>query len=434
MRETQKTTIASHLVEGARASMGDLFSIPRMSWRETWSLAIEALRANKLRAVLTMLGVVIGSACIVLVVTVSLTGKKYISRQIEAVGSNIVYANLAQSSSSQNVSLADQISVGDLEAVQQEVPHVREVAGTNDLPMTVVAGEKVLPVGLVGVTEGFQKIRNLIVLRGRYFDATDFAAVSKVCVISEHLAQTAFQGEDPINRNLHMGELTFTVIGIFRERVATFGQSEIRTDSVLVPFSLIRYYTGDGFIVTLYAQADSPEDVPLVTQDVAQILRSRHRPGAEYTVQNLSSILETSHRISLAMTIVLLLIAFLALLISGIGIMNIMLVTVTERTREIGIRKAIGAKRSEILCQFLLEAILISGIGAVIGIGIAVAIPISVDILVRYLPVPQSINIPVSWLSVLLAFVVSCATGVLFGYLPAKTAARLQPVESLRYE
>jgi putative ABC transport system permease protein len=203
---------------------------------------------------------------------------------------------------------------------------------------------------------------------------------------------------------------------------------------VLVPFPLIKYYTGDAFIVTLYAQADSPEDVPIVTQEVAQILKSRHRPAAEYTVQNLSSILETSHRISLAMTIVLLLIAFLALLISGIGIMNIMLVTVTERTREIGIRKAIGAKRSEILCQFLLEAILISGVGAMIGIAIAVAIPISVDILVRYLPVSQAVTIPISWLSVLLAFVVSCATGVLFGYLPAKTAARLQPVESLRYE
>jgi putative ABC transport system permease protein len=434
MQETGKRRIASHLVEDARASVGELLSIPQMSWRETWSLAMEALRANKLRAALTMLGVVIGSACIVLVVTVALTGKKYISSQIEAVGSNIVYANLAQSSSSQTISLADQISTGDLEAVRQSVPQVREVAGTNDLPMTVVAGGKVLPVGLVGVTEGFQKIRNLLVLRGRYFDDPDFAAVSKVCVISEHLAQTAFPGESPVNQSLHMGELTFTVIGVFRERIATFGQSEIRTDSALIPFPLIKYYTGDAFIVTLYAQAGSPETVPVVTQEVTQILKSRHRPGAEYTVQNLSSILETSHRISLAMTIVLLLIAFLALLISGIGIMNIMLVTVTERTREIGIRKAIGAKRSEILCQFLLEAVLISGLGAVVGIAIAVAIPVSIEILVRLLPVPQGITIPISWLSVLLAFVVSCATGVLFGYLPAKTAARLQPVESLRYE
>jgi putative ABC transport system permease protein len=405
-----------------------------MSWSETWSLAVEALRANKLRAVLTMLGVVIGSACIVLVVTVALTGKKYIAAQIEAVGSNIVYAALTQSSDSQNITLADQISLSDLEAVKQSIPQVIQAAGTNDISMTVVAGGRAWPVGLVGVTQGFQQIRNLIILRGRYFDDADFSTVSKVCVVSEHLAQTALPGENPVGQSIHVGELTFTVIGVFRERIGTFGQSEIRTDTLLVPFSLIKYYTGDAFIVTLYAQADRPDDVPLATQEVARILRSRHRPEADYTVQNLTSILETSRRVSLAMTVVLLLIALMALLISGIGIMNIMLVSVTERTREIGIRKAIGARRTEILYQFLLEAVLISGVGALVGIAMAVLIPFLVETLVRFLPVPGGVTIPISWLSVVLAFLVSCATGVLFGYLPAKTAAQLQPVESLRYE
>jgi putative ABC transport system permease protein len=381
-----------------------------------------------------MLGVVIGSACIVLVVTVTLTGKKYIRRQIEAVGSNIVYANLAQSSSSQTTALADQISMGDLEAVRRGVPDAVHVAGTNDIPMTLVAGAKVWPIGLVGVTQEFQDIRNLVVSRGRYFDDSDFSTVSKVCLVSEHLAQTALPYGDPVGENIRVGEVNLTVIGVFHERVETFGQSEIRTDSVLVPFPLIRYYTGDAFIVTLYAQADTAEDVPEVTDEVAQILKSRHRPEVEYDVQNLSSILETSRRISLAMTIVLLLIAMLALVISGIGIMNIMLVSVTERTHEIGIRKAIGARRQEILYQFLLEAVLISGIGAFVGIAMAVAIPFLVEILAQFLPIPGGLNIPISWVSVASAFVVSCATGVFFGYLPAKTAARLPPVESLRYE
>jgi putative ABC transport system permease protein len=401
-----------------------------MSWSETWNLALEALRANKVRAALTMLGVVIGSACIVLVVTVALTGRKYIRAQIEAVGSNIVYANLTQSNA---VALADQISLSDLDAVRQSVPQAVRVAGTSDIQMTVVAGAKTLPVGLVGVTQGFQQIRNLVISRGRYFDDSDFSAVSKVCLVSEHLAQTALPG-NPIGQSIHVGELTFAVIGVFRERIETFGQSEIRTDSVLVPFPLIRYYTGDAFIVTLYAQADDAEDVPQVTEGVARILRSRHRSDAEYEVQNLSSILETSRRISLAMTIVLLLVAMLALLISGIGIMNIMLVSVTERTREIGIRKAIGARGREILYQFLLEAILISGLGALMGIAMAVAIPFFVEALAQFLPVSAGISIPISWLSVALAFIVSCATGVFFGYLPAKTAAQLQPVESLRHE
>jgi putative ABC transport system permease protein len=407
-----------------------------MSWSETWNLAMEALRANKVRAALTMLGVVIGSSCIVLVVTVALTGKRYIAAQIEAVGSNIVYASLEHSGTSQSVTLADEISPGDLDAIRQ-IPQVVQGAGTNDIQMTVVANGTAWPVAMVGVTPGFQEIRKLRILHGRYFDDSDFSSVSKFCVISEHLVQTALSGDNPIGQSISVGDLTFTVIGVFTERIGTFGQAEIRTDSVLVPFPLVKYYTGDSSIVTLYAQADRSDDVPLVTQGVAGILKERHRPNVEYDIENLSSILETSRRISLAMTIVLLLVAMLALLISGIGIMNIMLVTVTERTREIGIRKAIGARRNEILYQFLLEAILISGLGAMIGIAIALVIPFVLELLLRFLPVPGApagLTFPISWLSVVLAFVVSCATGVLFGYLPAKTAAQLQPVESLHYE
>ena len=382
-----------------------------------------------------MLGVVIGSACIVLVVTVSLTGKKYVAAQIEAVGSNIVYAGLEQSADpSQNVTLADQISPDDLEAVRESVPQASRVAGTNDVQMSVVANGKVWPVSLVGVTQDFQKIRKLLVLAGRYFDDADFSNVSKVCLVSEHLAQTALPGNNPTGQSIHIGELTFAVIGVFAERIGTFGQSEIRTDTVLVPFPLVKYYTGESYLATLYAQADRSADVPFVTTAVAQTLRARHRPEAEYDVENLSSILETSRRISMGLTVVFLLIAMLALLISGVGIMNIMLVSVTERTREIGIRKAVGAQKREVLCQFLLEAFLISSAGAIVGIAIAVVIPFVLEALVQFLPIPGGLDIPVSWISVVLAFVVSCATGVLFGYLPAKNAARLQPVESLRYE
>jgi putative ABC transport system permease protein len=407
---------------------------PVMSWSETWSFAWQALRANKLRSILTVLGVAIGSGCFVLVVTVALTGRKYIIAQIEAVGSNIVYAQLAQSSTSQAMVLADQITTGDLQAVRRSIPQVIRAAGTSDWPMSVVVAAKTWPVAMIGVTRGFEQIRRLIVTRGRYFDDADFTLVSKVCILSQHLAQTAFPGQNPVGQTIHVGELAFRVIGVFRERIDTFGQSEIRSDSVLVPFPLIQYYTGSSYIITLYAQADRPEEVPLVTQEVARILKSRHRPEAEYNVQNLSSILETSRRISIAMTIVLLFIAVLALVISGIGIMNIMLVSVTERTREIGIRKAIGARRAEIQYQFLLEALLISVIGAVIGISVAVAIPFFVESLIRLLPVPRGMTIPMSWVSVVISFIVSSAIGAIFGYLPAKTASALPPVESLRYE
>jgi len=216
---------------------------------------------------------------------------------------------------------------------------------------------------------------------------------------------------------------------VFRERVATFGQSEIKPESVVIPFPLMKYYTGLEIVRVLYAQAVRPEDVPSVTRQVEDVLESMHRAGAVYRVQNLTSILEAARKISLALTVVLLVIAFIALAISGIGIMNIMLVTVTERTREIGIRRAIGARRQEILGQFLIEAFLISGTGAVVGILVAVTIPI----LTRPL-LPGNLTVPISGLSVALAFVVSCFTGILFGYLPANKAAKLQPTESLRYE
>jgi putative ABC transport system permease protein len=191
----------------------------------------------------------------------------------------------------------------------------------------------------------------------------------------------------------------------------------------------MKYYTGADVLRTLDAQALHPEDVTGVQRQMERLLRSRHPPEADYDVQTLTAILSAAKNISLALTIVLLVVAFIALLISGIGIMNIMLVTVTERTHEIGIRKAIGAAHREILYQFLTEAFLISGGGAVIGILIGLIIPVLIQPLL-----PGNLRVPISGLSVIIAFAVSCSTGLFFGYLPANNAARLQPIESLRYE
>jgi putative ABC transport system permease protein len=396
-------------------------------WRETWALAMQALRANKVRAMLTMLGVIIGSACIVLVVTVALAGKRYIIGQIEAVGSNLVYAQIIHSGAARPLTLADEITPADMQAVRESVPGVVEAAGTSDMTMSISVDGREHPIILVGVTDGYQKIRNLIILQGRYLDPDDLRTQSKVCLLSEYLTKLLFPSERPVGRDIAIGELHFTIIGVYKERVSTFGQTEIRPESVIVPFSLIKYYTGTEYLKTLYVQAAKPEDVPMVTTQVQQIVESRHRPDAKYRVENLVGILEAAHKISLALTILLILVAMIA-------IMNIMLVTVTERTREIGIRKAIGARRDAILYQFLTEAVLISGTGAIIGIGIAVSIPVGINFLFRFFPEVGAVTIPVSWISVLLAFMVSCSTGLLFGYLPASRAANLHPTESLRYE
>jgi putative ABC transport system permease protein len=399
-----------------------------MEVRETLSVAIDALRSNKLRAILTSVGVIIGSASIVLVVTVALTSQKYVIGQIEAIGSNMVYVELV-SAGRTGQPLSYELTLDDMNAIKATVPGVTEVAGTRELPMAVVVSGRERPVNLIGVTQGYQAIRRLVILRGRYFDESDMESRSKVCLITKQVADRVFGLQNPIGGTIRMGELTFTVIGVFRERVSTFGLSEIKDESVIIPLTLMKYYTGVDVLRVLYAQVDHPEDVPAVERQMGRLLESRHPAAAEYNVQTLAAILSTAKSISLALTIVLLIFAFIALLISGIGIMNIMLITVTERTREIGIRKAIGATRREILYQFLVEAFLISGGGAVIGILIGVAIPVAIQ------PwLPGNLRVPISGLSVVIAFAVSCSTGLFFGYLPANEAARLQPIESLRYE
>jgi len=399
---------------------------------ETWSLAWEAIRTNAIRAVLTMLGVTIGSACIVFVVSIALAGKKYVVAQIEGVGANIVYAGLQHGGGIE--SPANEISPADLESIRENAADVVRVAGTHDIKMTIAAEGEDLPVNVVGVTEEFQAIRNLEVLSGRYFDADEMEKRSKVCLITKHLAAVMEPPGAAIGQQIRVGELSFTVIGIFQERVATFGESEIATDSLLVPFSLIKYYTGEDYFRTLYAQADSSEDVPFVTKEIGEVLHRRHGNEPKYTVDNLTALLEATRRISLALTIVLLLVAFVVLIVSGIGIMNIMLVTVTERTHEIGIRRAVGARRIDIMCQFLVEAVLISGTGSLIGVVIGILLPFAADVALGFFPQFANLSLPLSWVSVIVALFVSCFTGLIFGYLPASRAANLHPSESLRYE
>jgi putative ABC transport system permease protein len=395
---------------------------------ETWRVAFEALRASKVKAFLTMLGVIIGSACIVLVVTVALTGRRYILGVIEGIGSNLIYAYYVQAGPEHTRALGDEISLSDMTAVQESIPQVAAVAGTYDLPisMTITGVERA--VNLVGVTQRFQQIRNLEVLRGRFVDDTDIRLHSTACVISKNLANLLPFG-DPVGQQIKVGEFNLTVVGVFRERISTFGQSEIASESVVIPFPLMSYYTGQDFLKILYAQARQPEDVGGVTLGVRRVLESRHRRGATYSVQNLSSLLDAARTIAKALTWVLLITSFIALAVSGVGIMNIMLVTVAERTREIGIRMAVGARRREIQCQFLAEALMISGTGAIIGILIAVSIPI---FLRPFLP--ENLNVPISALSVVISFLTSSVTGIVFGYLPANRAARLQPTESLHHE
>lgn len=244
-----------------------------MDFRETVSVAVDALRANKLRAILTSIGVIIGSASLVLVVTVALTGRKFVISQIEGVGSNLIWAEMV-SPPDRAQPLNYEITLEDMEAVKASIPGAEEVAGIREFPIAVTVGGRQRQVGLIGVTSGYQAIRRLVILRGRFFDAADMETRSKVCLITENLAKQIFAAENPVDREIRMGEMTFTVVGVFRERTETFGMSEIQEETVLIPFTLMKYYTGVEVVRTLNVQAARAEDVPLVQRQVLMLRKS----------------------------------------------------------------------------------------------------------------------------------------------------------------
>src|SRR5579872_2143467 len=249
-----------------------------------------------------------------------------------------------------------------------------------------------------------------MLLAGRFFDAADVEQRSHVALLTEKLAARMYGGQAAaVGQTLKVFGWQFTVIGTFKERVESFGQTEVAKESVLIPITVLKYFNAVERIDPLYVQARTAREVEPVTRVVRQILESRHRPGAKYTVENLTEILNTAQSIGLILELVLILVSAIALTISGIGIMNIMLVTVTERTREIGLRMAVGASRREILAQFLAEAVLISLAGGTAGIAVGVAIPYSV----RFFE--PGLRIPVSTASIAVAFAVSCLVGVVFG-------------------
>ncbi len=397
---------------------------------EAFKFSVESLRANKVRTFLTALGLMIGNASVILVVTISITGRDYILDQIRAIGSNIVYASYSAGTNAQATADADFIKLADLDAVRQQLGS-RIVAATGVMTVfdrMLIAGKE-QDVKVIGSDEQYATVRNLKLLAGRFMDENDVALREHVALLTEKLAKRLF-GSQPgaIGETIKIHGLQFTVIGTFKERTESFGLSELSNETILIPITVIRYFTTVERIDPLYVQAKTPEDVEPLTTAIRQIIESRHRAGAKYDVENLSSILDAAQKIALVLTIVLLLVSAIALVISGIGIMNIMLVTVTERTREIGLRMAVGASRREIQEQFLTEAVLISVSGGAVGIVIGTLIPLSV----RFFT--DRFQVPISVLSIFVAFGVSLLVGVLFGLLPANRASHLNPTEALRFE
>jgi len=396
---------------------------------EILNFAYDSFCSNKLQFLLTALAMAVGTASVILVATIGLTGKQYILRQLQSIGTNMIYADY-QGGSQRIDSTPDPMTVEDVQAVREQVPTVVAASPTVALNDRIsVGGGKQRDILVLGVAPEYMRVRNLKILAGRFFDDEDTSGRNKVGVITEKLALKLYGTPlASIGQIIKLsGGLPFTIVGVFKESVDTFGQSEIQEDTMLIPYTVSRFFTPTGAVYEIYFSVATPQDVIPATAEIRHVLQSRHRAESVYNVQNLTQLLTVAGKIADALTLVLMLVAFVTLLVSGIGIMNIMLATVTSRIREIGIRKAIGATNRAIRFQFLAEAVLISLAGGITGIIAGLAIPYSVRFLTDY-------RFPISGLSAIIAIVVSSIVGVIFGTVPATRASQLDPVESLRYE
>jgi putative ABC transport system permease protein len=396
---------------------------------EIFTFAYDTFMSNKVRFALTALGMVIGTASLILVTTIGLTGKQYILNQIQAIGANLIYAEYESGGQRITNTGNDSLTIDDMLAVQQQISGIAAASPVVPLSERVPVGNgKERDLQVLGVYPEYLQVRNLAVLSGRFFDKQDSQEHNKVGIVTQKLAEQLYGSQAAaLGKTVKLSGLPFTIVGIFRERVDTFGQSEVSDNTMLIPYSVIRYFQDTPSVKQLYFSTTDASMVVLATAQIQRVIQSRHRPESVYKVENLTQLVAVADKTANALTMVLLAVALVVLLVSGIGIMNIMLATVSARIREIGIRKAIGATNREIRYQFLSEAVLISLIGGLIGIFIGLAIPFSVRYFTEY-------RIPISGLSAIIAIVVSSLVGIIFGTIPASRAAQLDPVESLRYE
>ena len=393
-------------------------------------IAFDSFKANKIRFALTALGMVIGSASVILVVTIGLTGKEYVLNLIQEIGSNWIYVDYQGGGSTATPDQQDYMTREDLNAVVTQVPGVMASSPTLEMHNRISLGAgKVKDTLVLGVSPEYRTVRNLVIPYGRFFDDRDADTHAKVALVTAPLAEQLFgSATNAINRSFAISGIPFTIIGIFRERVNTFGQSEIADQTILIPYTVARYFTGTDNVKELFFSMRDSGDVPEATKQIQQIISSRHRKTSVYKAQNLSQLVTVAAQIADALTVGLLMISAVTLAVSGIGIMNIMLVNVRSRIREIGVRKAVGATFREIQLQFLTEAVLISLGGGVVGTILGLAVPISVRFFFPDYPIPISI-----W-SVVIALATAMLVGILFGTLPATRAAQMNPVDSLKYE
>ena len=398
----------------------------------TLLLAIREIRRNLLRSFLTILGIVIGVSAVITMVTLGRGATQAVQAQIASLGTNLLQIRPGQRRGpGGGGSGAPAFREADLDAIATQIAGVAAVAPEARSSVTVVAGARNWSTSVTGTTNAWLRTGNWTLSAGRAFEDTELRAGSAVCLIGATLQRELFAGTDPLGQTLRIKQFSCSVVGV----LAAKGQAAMgmdQDDTVVVPLrTLQRRVTGSLNIGTLLVSLEDGADSRAVQANLRQLLRERRKLGASdddnFNILDTQQLAETMSGTTQLMTSLLGAVAAVSLLVGGIGIMNIMLVSVTERTREIGVRLAIGALEHEVLLQFLIEAVVLSSFGGLVGIALATAASIGLSSL---LAMPYAFQPGINGL----AFVFSAAIGVVFGYVPARRAARLDPIEALRHE
>jgi putative ABC transport system permease protein len=404
---------------------------------QTLRIASRALGRNKMRSFLTALGIIIGVGAVIAMVSIGEGAKRGIEDRFASMGTNLLFVRPG-SANQRGVhggwGSMTTLKEDDALAIAQQCPAVMYVSPSVSARAQTIYGNKNWNTSIAGTGDRYPEVRNWDVESGSYFDESMVKAAAKVCVLGADVKTNLFEDEDPIGKVIRVKKIPFKVLGVLKKRGESAGFGS-RDDQICIPYTTaMRRLQGIDYIQSIDVRAVSSALMAQAQAQIEEVLRNRHRiaPGAEddFNVGNMSEIAETAAQATQMMTVLLGSIASISLLVGGIGIMNIMLVSVTERIREIGLRMAVGAREVDILLQFLTEAIVLSLMGGLIGI----AVGVGASKIIKKIKMFASIKTVVSVESVLLAFFFAAAIGIFFGFYPARKASRLDPIEALRYE